>query len=192
MYRPLLTLFCILAVTSLSALPAPAAVFDVSDVAGLATAIDDARNNNADDIINVAAGTYSVIGTLWHNGGENFSLTISGAGPAATILDGGGTGRIMAIKAGGDVTISGLLFRNGGGSNVNFGGGGALWVGGNGTGTTTAITDCHFENNSILPAGGAGRPFMTAWSPSRPAYSRATLLQDRASGAGCWSGAPSR
>jgi hypothetical protein len=62
----------------------------------------------------------------------------------------------MNIQAGGNVTVSGITFRNGNAGGIVPGGG--LWVSGGGGGTTTAISDCSFENNTNgpgPPGGGA-------------------------------------
>lgn len=54
------------------------------------------------------------------SGAPQQNLTIRGDGPAKTVIDGGGTTRVMAIDAGAAVTVSGLTIRNG---SADFGGG---------------------------------------------------------------------
>jgi hypothetical protein len=70
--------------------------------------------------VTVAAGTYSETLALDRN------VTLRGAGAATTIIDGGGSGTVLAVPAGVSGTISGLTIRNGnsggdGGGIDNFG-----------------------------------------------------------------------
>jgi filamentous hemagglutinin family protein len=80
---------------------AEAAVFSVTPTSNsncsdlncnLQSALNAAATNGQDDIINLAAGTYSFPATITYKptaaSGENFSLTITGAGESTTILDG--------------------------------------------------------------------------------------------------------
>jgi len=68
------------------------------------------------DTIHIASGTYT----------ENLSvtedLTVSGAGMDATILDGGGAGRVVYVSAATIVSISGLTIRSGNSGGANGGG----------------------------------------------------------------------
>lgn len=82
--RLLYTLSTAILITAM-ALNVRAAVFDVGDAAGFQAALDDAAVNGEADIINVAAGTYNQ--AFLYQSTEGFSLTISGAGAGATVLD---------------------------------------------------------------------------------------------------------
>jgi filamentous hemagglutinin family protein len=81
---------------------AGAAVFSVTPTADgdcsdyncdLQSALNASAANGQDDTINLSAGTYSFPATITYKptaaSGENFSLTITGAGVSSTILDGG-------------------------------------------------------------------------------------------------------
>ncbi len=104
-----------------------AAVFDVDNVVAFQQALIDATNNTADDTINVAAANYDISGgTLTYSpgslgfGGDNHSLTIQGAGPSSTILDGQNSVQILNIDTTGladdsnaHITIRGITCQNG-------------------------------------------------------------------------------
>ena len=79
---------------------AEAAVFDVTNVTELQSALTAAQSNGQDDTINLAAGTYTVSSRLDYipDELEDFSLTIQGAGAWATILDGGNSTSILRIE----------------------------------------------------------------------------------------------
>jgi hypothetical protein len=70
----------------------------------------------------------------------NKSLTITGAGPTQTILDGGGVTRVLNVSSG-TVTLAGLTIRNGNG-NGTFGGG-VLNNGGTLTLRSAIVTNNH-------------------------------------------------
>ena len=105
--------------------------FNVTTPEEFQNALTIAQSNGEDDIINVAAGTYNITSTLTYstnNGDSGHTLTIQGAGADQTVLDGGGSVRILYIDtgaddSGGDVTIKGMAFENG---NANQFHGGAI------------------------------------------------------------------
>jgi VCBS repeat-containing protein len=144
-------------------LTARAAVFTVSDAAGLRQALVDATTNAEDDTIAVAAGTYDVStsgGTLLYQpgaagfGSDNHALTINGAGQGATILDGGNAVRVLNLNtsfltddSGAHLAVSNLSIINGR-TNVN---------GSDGAGAVMATvaaqisaTNNRFEGNNCL------------------------------------------
>ena len=131
-------------------------VFNVSDATGLQAALTAAETNDQDDTINVAAGTYNVVTKLTHFGDafETFALTITGAGAATTILDGGNAVQIMLLYPGGDLTVSGLTFRNGDDTAGSVTPSGGLAVNGDENGTTTVLSDCVFTGNGNTSTGG--------------------------------------
>jgi hypothetical protein len=118
-----------------SAATALGATFDVTSPAEFQSAMTAAAANDEDDVINVAAGTYNITTTLTYqtdDGDGGHTLTIQGAGAAATVLSGGGTTPIMSIStdtgldggdAGGNIVIRDLTFRAG--NNTGNPGGGA-------------------------------------------------------------------
>jgi len=133
--------------------------FNVDTVQEFQNALTEAQSNGEDDIINVAAGTYNITSTLHYStydGDSGHTLTIQGAGADKTILDGGGSVRILYINtdadrnggdAGGDVTIKGMAFENGNGSD-----GAGVFVYGSSINIT--IKQCAFSENSADYGGG--------------------------------------
>jgi len=130
-----------------------AAIFDVADTTQFQTALTNAQSNGENDTINVAAGTYALAATLTYTPAENHSLTIVGAGAGQTILDGGGSVRILLIDTTGfgddsnaHIAISGVTFQDG-----NSGDGAALYV--QVTSANITIEDSEFSGNSATGYG---------------------------------------
>ncbi len=125
------------------------ATFNVANVTEFQTALTTAGNNGENDIIVVAPGTYNVGTTLTYYSTENYSLTITGSSSATTILDGGGTIRIIHLQtttASGDISISGITFTHG---NSTYGG-----VGLNIESATIQISNCVFTGSVATDFGG--------------------------------------
>jgi hypothetical protein len=146
----------------LLATPVFGAVIEVEDSEGLAAALQTAAANGEGDTIVVAAGTYGVATvplTYTAAVGENFPLTVSGAGPEESIFDFSGmpgpagiiidtTG--LASDDGAAVMVSGLSFRGfwtSGGSPLR------IVAGAN----VVAVTDCSFLANRVAENGGGLR-----------------------------------
>jgi hypothetical protein len=145
---------------SLLAVPAPAATFVVSDFG------DSGAPGQLRSLINAAAAGDTILvppATIVLTGapGDNANasgdldilkdLTIVGAGPELTAIDGGGVDRVFQILTGVTVTISGLTVRNGSvdpASPVEPSGGGLL-----NRGALTNLVDVVVEGNF---AGGGG------------------------------------
>lgn len=137
-----------------------AATFNVSNPADFQTALTTAQGNGEDDIINVAAGTYSITSTLTYqttDGDSGHTLTIQGVGAGLTVLDGNGTTQILLVDtdsdsnggdSGGNITISGITFKDG---NNALGGGGAIVSSSSGVLTLTSNT---FDGNTAVLGGG--------------------------------------
>ena len=107
--------------------PVMGATFNVTNPSQFQTALTTAATNGQDDVINVAAASYSVTSTLEYSSGENYALTIKGAGSSTTVLDGGDDVRILSITtslANANVTIQDLGFQNG----TTTGNGGCLQI----------------------------------------------------------------
>jgi len=122
-----------------------AAEFCVTSSAGLQSALTSASTNNQHNTIKIAEGIYDTPGsTFEYSEGAGWDLEISGGWteffgndcgqqlsghPYNTVLDGNGTHRIMNIESGGnsDITISNLMFLNGGYSTLPSGGGLRFW-----------------------------------------------------------------
>ena len=105
---------------------------------------NDCETGSGTDTISVPAGTYPIGAQL----GISSNLTIDGAGSAATILDGGGAGRVFNVTSG-TVGISDLTVTNG----LVFGGvdgaGGGILNSGNLT-----ITNSTISSNDATGVGG--------------------------------------
>lgn len=94
---------------------------------------------SAGDMIQIAAGVYA------ESLAVDKSLTFIGADAATTIVDGGGTNRIMNIT-GAAVSIQGITLRNG---NAGGGNGGALW-----TNSPLTLTNIAILTNTAYWGGG--------------------------------------
>jgi hypothetical protein len=90
--------------------------------------------------VNVAAGTYTENLTF------DRSFTLAGAGAATTIIDGGGSSRIIRVTAG-TVTISGVTIQDGYSTN-SAGGLNVL------NGSTVTVNDCVIKDNIGRNGGG--------------------------------------
>jgi hypothetical protein len=113
MKKILLTFFYLLILSGVTF----GATFDVSTPTEFINALTQADSNNEDNVINVAAGTYTIASTLYYSKTGNYSLEIRGAGRDSTIVDGNGNDlRLMFISTSNDngahISISGLTFRN--------------------------------------------------------------------------------
>src|SRR5581483_6354885 len=104
--------------------PARADTYFVSTPTELQSAITSAAATDGDDTINLAAGTFDIgntIGTVQLRAfgfavpsGEN-AITLVGAGPGLTVLDGDGSfGEVVAVTGSSTMTIRSLTIRNGG------------------------------------------------------------------------------
>ena len=100
-----------------------AAVHTVTNFAELQTALAVSQSNNQADTINIATTIIDVISTLTYLPviNEYFNITINGAGPGNTILDGGGrSSTILRVSYSGYVpeddgvviSLTGLTFQN--------------------------------------------------------------------------------
>ena len=154
-----IALAVIVVVCFLMVCSAEAAIFDVTNVSELQSALTTAQSNREDDTINLAAGIYALSSRLDYipDELENFSLTIQGAGAWATILDGGNSTSILRIEqsaledgTNANVTITGVTFQNG---NESSDVGGGLYIGNYSAQTT--IADSVFQNNTAVFGGGA-------------------------------------
>ena len=125
-----------------------AGTFQVKNAAELQKALTTASANGEHDEIMVAAGILKIPQTLTYDSSENFSLTIRGAGPGRTTLDGGNTAKIGALNstnAEGHLTIRGITFQNGNNRATDFGGGLSLEV----DAAAITIEDSEFKNNFV-------------------------------------------
>jgi hypothetical protein len=140
----------------LIATPLFGATFPVTNPTEFQAALTAALTNLEDDVINVAAGTYTITSTLTYStpdGDTGHTLTIQGAGAGSTILDGGGVRQIMRIDITGGVgfvSISGLTFIDGSAASS----GGGVYVRNNLAAIT--ITDNIFTDNSCINGNGGG------------------------------------
>ncbi len=165
------------------------ATFNVPTDMSLQDALNTAESNGEADTINIASGTYNISSTIEAEITDNHPITIKAEDPNnKPILDGGGTTQIMDIRTSGtdanaDITIEGIVFRNGVADNDGFGNsaGGSLYLladdaditlkncefinneandyGGGAflsTGANTEVTKCVFKGNSATTYGGGG------------------------------------
>ena len=135
-----------------------AATFNITTPAGFQAALTTAQANGAIDTINVAAGTYPISSTLIYDTSENFALSITGAGSATAILDGGNAVQILNLNGNGsgDVNISGLTFQNGRtttGIPTGGGLGGAFAIANGSTGNVT-VNNCIINSNTSTKSAG--------------------------------------
>ena len=145
-------------------------------VCTLRAAIDEANALAGNDNINVPAGTYTTTNDLDITG----TVSITGAGSATTIIDGGGNDRVFDVQVGSSATLSLMTIRNGdattGGDGDQGGGirnrnsiltldrvivrdnlgreGGGLWSR-EGAAQVT-ITDSEFTDNQTTDRDGGG------------------------------------
>ncbi len=134
--------------------PAVAATFNVTDVAGLRSALLTAATNGEDDVIVLAAGTYATGGTTFtFVTNETYSLTLLGASGTTrseVVLDGGGTSQVLNFGCVGScpsmITLQELTVQNG---KAEVSGGGI-------SGSTITVTNSTFSNNTWASGyGGA-------------------------------------
>lgn len=147
--------------TVLSMSAASAAVFNVSAQADFQNALTTAATNGEADTINVSAGTVNLTATLTYAPGfsENFALTIQGAGPGMTILDGGNVRRALSLDTRSAVpdtnaalSVAGITFQNGNNAGAVEPDGGGVFLQ---TGTASiTLRDCQVLNSVADDDGG--------------------------------------
>lgn len=154
-----------LALVAAASLPgtALAALACVDSPAALAAALTAAQANGEDDEIRVVAGQYALAASLVHSTHEAFALALSGGwNPdcsartgGTTMLDGGGSKRVLQVNsdATGDLSITDLVFT--GGWNDAATAGGALAIE---TASRDVLVERNvFAGNQDAHQGGAGR-----------------------------------
>ena len=115
----------LLFLTVISASPALAEEFHVTDVAGFQNALNTSQSNGQDDTIYLAAGAYQ--GNFIINTTDAKSLSIraeTGLSAQNVILDGGNSGTVLDIGGsadGGTVSLEDLTIQNGTGSGIYVG-----------------------------------------------------------------------
>ena len=131
----------------------------VSDQATFQAALGAFQANNEDDTITVLPGTFNLTFPLTYVLNEAHSLTVQGAGPNQTIIDGGGLYRPLSLDARAGLfpqaalSVSGITFRNGVGSNSSGDGdGGGLLL--QTAVSTITVQNCDFVNNVADDDGG--------------------------------------
>jgi hypothetical protein len=142
-----------------------AVTHNVTTMAQLRTAVDAVNAAGSNDIINLAAGTYTLTGAALDNANASGDLDITkaagtlnivGAATATTILDGATLDRVFHINAaGGLITIQNLTIQNGraaddGSAATDARGGGIMVQQGNLT-----LDGVVLSNNSAVGANGS-------------------------------------
>jgi len=125
----------------------------------LQTALDTAETNGEDDVIKVVQGTYT--GNFTYSSSEGYNITLEGGytsgcasrvvNPANTILDGGGSGRVLELSHVGYMVIEGFTVQ--GGNTVDSSGGGIYALS-----LPSSITDNSGDiiiNNNIIMGNNA-------------------------------------
>ena len=138
--------------------------FPVSDVTSFQTALTTAMSNGEDDVISVASGTYTLGATLTYTltaeSTENYSLTIEGAGPDETILDGDNGVQILNIDtqsflddSNAHFIVRNMTLQNG--RNAGQAAGLSIWT----YAADMTVENCVFSNNESTgstPNDGGG------------------------------------
>jgi hypothetical protein len=115
----------------------------------LREAVAQANLDNAGDTIIVPSGTYAVssatgFGAITLSG----DMTIQGAGPAGTIIDGGAATSLFSLSSPAAVTMTGVTLQNG--ASGDRGGGVFINVG-----AALTISDAVLTGNTMVNGGGA-------------------------------------
>ena len=131
-----------------------AATYCVANEANLTAALNEAKDNGADDVIKIQQGTYS--GNFDYASTESFGLTIEGGytalcgsrvvDPANTIIDGGGAGTVLTVfnqDHPATFVMEGITLQNGNSASGFSGAGGSICNGG-----MTTLNNNTISNNS--------------------------------------------
>ncbi len=134
------------------------ATFQVTNATELLAALHSAATNVEDDTIRIVQGTYD--GGFVYSSSNSYELTIEGGwsadfssrtvAAANTILDGGGSQRVLGILNVAHVTVEGITLQNG---NWTAADGGGLYV--STSGGNVSVRDCVIQNNFSDKVGGA-------------------------------------
>ena len=116
--------------------------------------------DTAEAVVELPAGTYGLTaGALTVDPGDALDLTLRGADRATTVIDAGGTSRVLdvdpALVGGVDLTVERVTLRNGVGA-PETGGGGAIIAGTGDPGAPDSLTlrDCAITGSRNTPGGG--------------------------------------
>ena len=128
---------------------------NVSNAAGLRSALLTAATNGQDDVIVLAAGTYATGGTpFYFVTNETNTLTLMGANGSTrdqVVLDGGGTSKVLkfdCVGSCGAITLQGVTVQNGNATGNDFGGGVSTYQ-------SLILSDVSFTGNQAAMSGGA-------------------------------------
>jgi hypothetical protein len=144
----------VLVVLGVLSTTARAATFDVTDAPGLQAALAAAAINGEDDLIRLAAGSYSTAAngnaTFSYSTALGFALTLEGAGAGASILTGDDARQVIELTSGAggaDVTLRDLGIADGRiTAGSAFGAGAEIEVSGE-----ALIERCAFTGNGAAP-----------------------------------------
>jgi hypothetical protein len=140
------------------------AVFTVSTAAELQSALTAAETNGEDDIVKVVQGTY--YGNFIFDSSEGYSITLLGGytaggisrviNPENTILDGGGSGRVLYLEnsGGGGIFLEGFTIQNGNPASLAGGGIYARSWSSYSSGNISFINNHILNNTSVFQGGG--------------------------------------
>jgi hypothetical protein len=149
--------FCLIIIFISAPESSIAATFTVSTAAQFQNALTNSASNGENDVINVSAGTYVPVSTLTYDSAENKSLTISGAGAASTIIDGGSAIRNVSLRTSqpsANLVLKKMMLRHG--QTTLNGGGFSMET----NGATITVSQCAVEDNAATTGtsvGGGGQ-----------------------------------
>lgn len=167
--------------SALSALPLCVHAVDYSPTTAVQLQADlaTAAASGVDNTFNLGAIQYNtsdVAGPFLYLSAGSNALTITGAGAASTILDGGNATGVFQIASSGPVTLSGVTIQRG---SENATGGGGLFV----NGATINIQNCSFLNNTTTHSNGGGGVIATA-TTGNVVFSNNTVTGNSTGGVG--------
>jgi len=179
---------CCLAPWALLAGGAWAADVCVSDAAGLNTALTNAAGNTQHDTIKVVQGTYTRTGNFTYNSSQGYNIALRGGylagcasrviNPANTVLDGGGTGKVLNLSDsnGGSIQVEGFTIQNGDSAGDGSGVFAESYSNSGQAGDVTLTTNI-ITGNATDSSHGGGGAYARSYSPSGTAGT-VTLLNN--------------
>jgi hypothetical protein len=164
-----------------------AATFSVSTVSQLETAMATAENNDEDDTINIAAGTYHLTTSLSYdtqNFSEEQTIILQGI-EGEVVLDGSGLNkRILTIRnSNADITIRDIILTNGYAPEYSNGAGLLINI----TGGDLTLENCQITNNfagAFYGTNSGGGAYITAGLGSNVSIRNCVIGGNTAKGQG--------
>jgi len=154
-----ISIFCAISALFSAFSTAQAANFNPTTAADFQAALTSAASNGENDTISLPAGDFNISGvgnsTFLFNSSENFSLSIEGAGPSATTLDGNDSKLVLSLESSGgsgaNISVSNLGIVNGNGTAFAQPGGLSIDISGQGSAFVSGLS---FQGNDGGSGGG--------------------------------------